>query len=338
MLQSTAVALVATSVVLALATIISVYIQVERQYKTTGRLNASKWFLVASAFFALVMTSLVCAAAAEGLGAPISAEEFRSRPVLQKLILAAFPPYFICNMLVKHAWLTFYYGLATTRPRTYFIHFMQFVAATFGISSVLVVLLQCIPLSSVWNQGVDPTETPDQCINVMAFFYANSIIMIVNDVVMYLMPMWLLRNVDMLRGHRIGIYALFGAGGIVVIASIFRLVAVNRMATTDNLSESYALIWIWAAVENHVGICAACGGAIKQRTIAAYASVRRSYSDLRYKMSSTSSINSRAKCVEASSGRSESTSTKHGSYLEGDLHDKSPSLEMDEKKEADNLR
>ena len=117
-------------------------------------------------------------------------------------------------MLVKHAWLTFYYGLATTRPRTYFIHFMQFVAATFGISSVLVVLLQCIPLSSVWNQGVDPTETPDQCINVMAFFYANSIIMIVNDVVMYLMPMWLLRNVDMLRGHRIGIYALFGAGGM----------------------------------------------------------------------------------------------------------------------------
>lgn len=118
-------------------------------------------------------------------------------------------------MLVKHAWLTFYYGLARTRPRTYFIHFMQFVAAAFGISSVLVVLLQCIPLSIVWSQGLDPSEgSSGQCINILAFFYANSIIMIVNDVIMYLMPMWFLRNVDMLRGHRIGIYALFGAGGM----------------------------------------------------------------------------------------------------------------------------
>lgn len=118
-------------------------------------------------------------------------------------------------MLVKHAWLTFYYGLARSRAQRYFIHFMQFVAASFGISSVLVILLQCIPLNLVWKQGLDPDEeSSGQCINLIAFFYANSIIMIVNDLVLYLMPMWLLRNVDMLRGHRMSIYALFAVGGL----------------------------------------------------------------------------------------------------------------------------
>lgn len=133
----------------------------------------------------------------------------------EQLIVAAFPPYFLCNMLVKHAWLTFYYGLARTRAQRYFIHFMQFVAASFGISSVIVVLLQCIPLSLVWTQSLDAQqERSGKCINLIAFFYSNSIIMIVNDLVMYLMPMWLLRNVDMLRGHRVSIYALFGVGGL----------------------------------------------------------------------------------------------------------------------------
>lgn len=38
-------------------------------------------------------------------------------------------------------------------------------------------------------------------------------------------------------------------------------------------------------MENHVGICAACAGAIKQKSLAAYQSVRRSYCDLRSKAS-----------------------------------------------------
>lgn len=42
MLESTDCALVATSLVLSVGTIVSVSIQLERQYETVGRLNASK--------------------------------------------------------------------------------------------------------------------------------------------------------------------------------------------------------------------------------------------------------------------------------------------------------
>lgn len=52
-------------------------------------------------------------------------------------------------------------------------------------------------------------------------------------------------------------------------------------------------------------------------------------------MSTTSSINSGAKSVEAETERTESTSTKRGSYLEGDLQEKNPSLELDEAKEPE---
>lgn len=47
--------------------------------------------------------------------------------------------------------------------------------------------------------------------------------------------------------------------------------------------ENYALVCLWAAVENHVGICAACAGAIKQKSISTLKRVRRSYSGVRSK-------------------------------------------------------
>ncbi|KIW21421.1 hypothetical protein PV08_02001 [Exophiala spinifera] len=187
-------------------------------------------------------------------------------------------------MFVKHAWLTFYYALARTRTQTWIIHGMQFVAFGFGISSILVIMLQCIPLSHVWTKVRDPPPTDQaRCVNLMAYFYFNAGFMVLNDTIMYMLPVFLLRNVDMLRGHRWGIYSLFAVGGVVVLASILRLVAVHELDTMTNFSQNYALIFLWAAVENHLGICVACAGAVKQRTIRAVGSLRKSYGSIRHK-------------------------------------------------------
>ncbi|EXJ63894.1 hypothetical protein A1O7_00229 [Cladophialophora yegresii CBS 114405] len=285
MLESKDAVLVATSIVLAVSTIVSVSVELERQASTVGRLTASKWLLVAGAFFALVMTSIVCIAAAKGLGASISAAEFSRRETLQKLIIAASPPYFLCNMFVKHAWLTFYYGLSQTRAQRWFIHMMQVLAAGFGISSVLVVLFQCVPLSGVWNRNLEPREEHGdaECINLMAFFYFNSIFMIVNDIVMYLIPMVLLWKVETIRDHRRSLYALFGICFLVIVASVLRLVAVYEVDHSTNLSENYALIFLWAGVENHVGICTACAGALKTKWCTTYKKVRALSMDLKNK-------------------------------------------------------
>lgn len=45
-------------------------------------------------------------------------------------------------------------------------------------------------------------------------------------------------------------------------------------------------------MENHVGICAACAGAIKQKSVAAYESVRRSYCEYKSKNSAQQSSDS----------------------------------------------
>ncbi|EXJ72874.1 uncharacterized protein A1O5_04022 [Cladophialophora psammophila CBS 110553] len=188
-------------------------------------------------------------------------------------------------MFVKHAWLTFYYGLSQTRAQRYFIHVMQFLAVAFGTSSVAVILLQCTPLSYVWHQGLESTSGPvkGKCINLIAFFYFNASFMIANDVVMYLIPMVLLWKVETLREHRWSLYTLFAICFVVILASVFRLVAVYEIDTSPNLSENYALVFLWAGVENHIGICAACAGALKARLSLTYRKVKKLSLDLRNK-------------------------------------------------------
>jgi hypothetical protein len=86
---------------------------------------------------------------------------------------------------------------------------MQFLAAGFGISSVIVILLQCIPLHVVWHRNLEEHSNA-RCINLIAFFYFNATFMIVNDLVMYLIPIVLLWKIEEIRDHRWSLYALFG--------------------------------------------------------------------------------------------------------------------------------
>jgi hypothetical protein len=48
-------------------------------------------------------------------------------------------------------------------------------------------------------------------------------------------------------------------------------------------TENYALVFLWASVENHIGICAACAGALKSKWCATYRRVRAISIDLKNK-------------------------------------------------------
>ncbi len=94
--------------------------------------------------------------------------------------------------------------------------------------------------------------------------------------------------------------------------------------------ENYALVYLWAAVENHVGICAACAGAIKQRSIATFASVRRSYVQLRHKSSWPSSTGASWppaswSSTDATTGRTQSTEDRNAFVRTDSLPDENPS-------------
>lgn len=110
-------------------------------------------------------------------------------------------------MFVKFALLMFYLETTYQRRYLYTIWFMIVAAFGFGVSSILVVLFQCVPLDKLWNQSKS-----GQCVNIIAFLYANACIMITNDVVMYIMPIAFTWNLPLQKTQRVVLNLLFALG------------------------------------------------------------------------------------------------------------------------------
>jgi len=114
-------------------------------------------------------------------------------------------------MFVKFGLLIFYLRTTYERCHRWAIWAMVCVAFCFGTSSVIVVLFQCIPPNKLWH----PAFT-GHCVNILSFFYANAIIMIVNDTIMYIMPIIFTWNLALRRPQRIVLNLLFALGAAYV--------------------------------------------------------------------------------------------------------------------------
>lgn len=85
----------------------------------------------------------------------------------------------------------------------------MFISAGFGIGSILSAGFQCIPLSMLWEIGVS-----GKCFDVVWFYFANSAINIVTDMIIYLMPIPTLWKLQLPVVQRIGLCAVLGLGGL----------------------------------------------------------------------------------------------------------------------------
>jgi hypothetical protein len=90
----------------------------------------------------------------------------------------------------------------------------MFIVIGFGIGSVVTVLLQCLPLSALWDAE---KAAGAHCIKVIDFYYANAAISLAADVTILMLPIKVLWGLHMPLRQRIGLCALFGLGGLCVV-------------------------------------------------------------------------------------------------------------------------
>ena len=93
---------------------------------------------------------------------------------------------------------------------------------------------------------------------------AQTIINVVTDFMIYVLPMPTLFYLRLPSSQRIGLMILFGVGGVIVIAGSFRAYWVHYVLydTYDVTWEGFQL-WIWTAVETNVGVICGCIPALK---------------------------------------------------------------------------
>ncbi|KAK0654765.1 hypothetical protein B0T16DRAFT_319129 [Cercophora newfieldiana] len=149
--------------------------------------------------------------------------------------------------------------LQTSNGWKTFLYSIVAVQITTAIFLTIMHLTRCIPLNALWN----PMVTEKRCWDDQAFrvsLTVTAVIVIVTDVIYSLMPLAFLRNLRRPVRDRIVIGVLLSLGLVATGASIAKTVAVQsfgKQGKDDPVGDGLAIA-LWASVEEHLALIAAC--------------------------------------------------------------------------------
>jgi hypothetical protein len=85
-----------------------------------------------------------------------------------------------------------------------------------------------------------------------------------------LLPIGLIRNLQIPLSRKIQIGGLFALGTLVIIASIIRVVQVGATTGASNTTPSLTWLALWSIIESSVAIMVGCGPGLYRRAKAVY--------------------------------------------------------------------
>jgi hypothetical protein len=83
------------------------------------------------------------------------------------------------------------------------------ICAASATANVMVCIFQCWPLDGAWNAELQATAT---CVNINAFYLANAGTNIFTDLLAYLLPMKLVKNLQIPRKQKIAVGVMLCLG------------------------------------------------------------------------------------------------------------------------------
>ncbi|PGG96560.1 hypothetical protein AJ79_09540 [Helicocarpus griseus UAMH5409] len=139
-------------------------------------------------------------------------------------------------------------------------NFLNVFTAAHGLAFILATVWQCDPVAAFWDKDIPGSY----CIDSHAFWLAYSVINIVTDVVMLILPVQEVLRLKLRRRDKCALVFVFTLGAFVCITSIIR--ATTLASSSDSTDSTWAPIpaTVWSVVECNTGIICACLPLIRQ--------------------------------------------------------------------------
>ncbi|KAH8883023.1 hypothetical protein GQ53DRAFT_664706, partial [Thozetella sp. PMI_491] len=171
--------------------------------------------------------------------------------------------YKLGNMFTRMSVLCFYlriFGSNTGFRRT--TYGIIVVNICIGISFTIVDLLQCQPVSYVWN-GWDG-EHQGKCLSISVITWSHSILNIIMDVVTLGMAVWMVKGLKMKLRKKAAVIGMFVVGSAITLVTFLRLQALPPLENARNRTWGWAPLAYWSAIEIGAGLILACLPALKK--------------------------------------------------------------------------
>jgi len=139
--------------------------------------------------------------------------------------------YYAALGCVKCAIIALYHRLATQKEHKRALKIIGAIVLGHGIAAVVTTAHMCDPVAIIWQPSF-----PIGCINILDFNYFNAAFHILTDLMLAVIPIPILKGLQVSRRKKIGLVIVFAVGALTILGTIARQVtnaiALNNMDFT----------------------------------------------------------------------------------------------------------
>ncbi|KOS42477.1 hypothetical protein ACN38_g6635 [Penicillium nordicum] len=208
-----------------------------------------------------------------GGGYPFAELEAKEQIAFKKFCYIATILYCPMALFVKIALLAILTRIfAPYRGKVWFIYIFLGCLCCYYITALIVKIRICGPIPRYWLGE----QVPGTCLDQTAALIADSVISVVSDLIILILPLPLTWSLQMSRNRKLRVIGLLGAGGLATGFSLYRLIMVLDGQSDEGLM--FMRVILSGNAEGGVGLICACLPVLNVM-IAHY---RRNYSSQKY--------------------------------------------------------
>ncbi|KAF7162414.1 hypothetical protein CNMCM6106_009388 [Aspergillus hiratsukae] len=128
------------------------------------------------------------------------------------------------------------------------------------VATFFITMFHCVPIASNW----DPMSYPSaKCINFANFVTGTACAAIFTDVLVLMLPTWIVYNLKIARGQKLMLIGILSLGLISVISGIVRVILLDNYDRHIPADYTYSVLFCISTIEVGLSIIAACAPALK---------------------------------------------------------------------------
>ncbi|OQD87768.1 hypothetical protein PENANT_c005G10077 [Penicillium antarcticum] len=140
------------------------------------------------------------------------------------------------------------------RGKVWFIYIFLGCLCCYYIVALIIKIRMCDPIPMYW---LGPVEG-GSCLDQTAALIADSVISVVSDIIILILPLPLTWSLQMSRNRKLRVMGLLGAGGLATGFSLYRLVLVLKDGNSSDMSLMFVRVILSGNAEGGVGLICAC--------------------------------------------------------------------------------
>jgi hypothetical protein len=166
--------------------------------------------------------------------------------------------YYLSLSLLRLSLLVQYYRIFPSQSMRRAVLLIGAIALAFGIETVLTMIFFCNPVAKWWDQSL-----PGFCVNRTVLWYFNSIMHILIDAALVILPLPVLGRLEIPRKQKRLLVGVFSLGFVAVVDAILRMRSLAEMIGSEDLSYFNADLAAWSASEINLSLICACLPALR---------------------------------------------------------------------------